>query len=192
MAAGSAPQRGASSATPVNGFVGHVPLGMFAFTAAASAATGYVPVFFTAKSSIASWKLCMFAFTLASRALFCIAMKLGIAMAARIPIITTTIMSSISVKPFWFRNMVVLLSGLPSLAIDELQRQQGRLSVSLDGIARRRDGIRTVTAHGRGVRAPERCLVRHASERVGRPRTARHVRLHGRGIRRHGIRARVL
>src|SRR6266850_763029 len=74
---------------------------MFAFTAASSAATGYVPVFLTAKSSTANWKVCMFAFTLASRARSCMAMKFGIAIAARIPMITTTIISSIRVKPFW-------------------------------------------------------------------------------------------
>src|SRR6267143_3830153 len=45
----------------------------------------------------------MFAFTLASRARSCMAMKLGIAMAARMPMMTTTIISSIRVKPFEFR-----------------------------------------------------------------------------------------
>jgi hypothetical protein len=42
----------------------------------------------------------MFDLTLPSLARFCIAMKFGIAIAARMPMITTTIMSSISVKPF--------------------------------------------------------------------------------------------
>ena len=41
----------------------------------------------------------MFAFTLASRARSCMAMKFGIAIAAKIPMITTTIISSMSVKP---------------------------------------------------------------------------------------------
>src|SRR5689334_19558884 len=45
----------------------------------------------------------MFAFVLPSFARFCIAMKFGIAIAARIPMITTTIISSISVKPFSLR-----------------------------------------------------------------------------------------
>jgi hypothetical protein len=49
---------------------------------------------------MASWRLCMFAFTLDSRARSCMATKFGIAIAARIPMMTTTIMSSISVKPF--------------------------------------------------------------------------------------------
>ena len=40
-----------------------------------------------------------------SLARFCIAMKFGIAMAARMPMITTTIISSMRVKPFWFLNM---------------------------------------------------------------------------------------
>src|SRR5258706_10351437 len=42
----------------------------------------------------------MLAFVLPSFARFCMATKLGIAMAARMPIITTTIISSIRVKPF--------------------------------------------------------------------------------------------
>src|SRR3954465_204469 len=57
----------------------------------------------------------MFAFTLASRARSCMAMKLGIAIAARIPMITTTIISSIRVKPFEFLMKPNLLWG-PSLA----------------------------------------------------------------------------
>src|SRR5258706_14920877 len=44
-----------------------------------------------------------------SLARFCIAMKFGIAIAARIPMITTTIISSMSVKPFWFLNMTGVL-----------------------------------------------------------------------------------
>src|SRR6266850_4228038 len=44
-----------------------------------------------------------------SLARFCIAMKFGIAIAARIPMITTTIISSIKVKPFWFLNMTGVL-----------------------------------------------------------------------------------
>src|SRR5207249_7379552 len=40
-----------------------------------------------------------------SLALFCIAMRLGIAIAARMPMITTTIISSINVKPFVSRIM---------------------------------------------------------------------------------------
>src|SRR6185503_9856021 len=47
----------------------------------------------------------MLAFTLDSRARSCIATKFGIAMAAKIPMITTTIISSISVKPLEFLNM---------------------------------------------------------------------------------------
>src|ERR1700704_6288774 len=43
----------------------------------------------------------MLAFVLPSFARLCIAMKFGIAIAARIPMITTTIISSIRVKPFW-------------------------------------------------------------------------------------------
>src|SRR5881394_2728259 len=42
----------------------------------------------------------MFALVLPSLARSCIAMKFGIAIAARMPMITTTIISSISVKPF--------------------------------------------------------------------------------------------
>src|ERR687888_1721423 len=41
----------------------------------------------------------MLALVLPSLARFCMAMKLGIAIAARMPMITTTIMSSINVKP---------------------------------------------------------------------------------------------
>jgi hypothetical protein len=49
----------------------------------------------------------MFAFVEPSFARFCMAMKFGIAMAARIPMMTTTIMSSISVKPFCVRFICV-------------------------------------------------------------------------------------
>jgi hypothetical protein len=38
-------------------------------------------------------------------------MKFGIAIAARIPMITTTIISSIRVKPFWFFMVLGLLEG---------------------------------------------------------------------------------
>src|SRR5437870_13874275 len=48
----------------------------------------------------------MFALVLPSFARSCIAMKFGIAIAARIPMITTTIISSIRVKPFDDLNMV--------------------------------------------------------------------------------------
>jgi len=51
----------------------------------------------------------MLAFVEPSLARFCIAMKFGIAIAARIPMITTTIISSIRVKPFSLR---MLSSGL--------------------------------------------------------------------------------
>ena len=54
----------------------------------------------------------MFALTLPSFARSCIAMKFGIAIAARIPMITTTIISSISVKPFWVSRHVTACSGL--------------------------------------------------------------------------------
>jgi len=46
---------------------------------------------------------------LPSFARFCIAMKFGIAIAARIPMITTTIISSMRVKPFWFLDMTCVL-----------------------------------------------------------------------------------
>src|SRR5437870_7690944 len=49
----------------------------------------------------------MLALVLPSFARFCIAMKLGIAIAARMPMITTTIISSISVKPFSALFMVL-------------------------------------------------------------------------------------
>src|SRR5262245_28405499 len=45
----------------------------------------------------------MLALVLPSLARSCMAMKLGIAIAARMPMITTTIISSIRVKPFSFR-----------------------------------------------------------------------------------------
>src|SRR5258705_3143424 len=59
----------------------------------------------------------MFALTVPSLARLCIAMKFGIAMAARIPMITTTIISSISVKPFCDLVMITTplkSSGCPS------------------------------------------------------------------------------
>ena len=47
-----------------------------------------------------------------SFARFCIAMKFGIAIAARMPMMATTIISSMSVKPFFsFLNMLVCLLG---------------------------------------------------------------------------------
>src|SRR5712671_3178953 len=153
-AAGFAPDAQAS-AVPVNGLRGYAAPGMLPSTAALSAATGYVPVFFTAKSSHASWKLCMFAFTLPSRARSCMATKLGMAIAARIPMMTTTIMSSMRVKPFSLRNMVVLLSCAPSLAIGELKPQQGRLTVALDGVAAGGNRIRAVAPWRRRIGTPE-------------------------------------
>src|SRR5436309_6549908 len=61
----------------------------------------------------------MLALVLPSFARFYIAMKLGIAIAARMPMITTTIISSISVKPFSALRMTVtplaeILSAAPA------------------------------------------------------------------------------
>ena len=55
----------------------------------------------------------MFALVLASLARFCRAMKFGTAIAAGMPMITTTIISSIRVKPRWARCCSAV-SGAPT------------------------------------------------------------------------------
>src|SRR6267378_2035181 len=161
---------------------------MFAFTAASSAATGYVPVFFTAKSSTASWKLCMFAFTLASRARSCMAMKFGIAIAARIPMITTTIMSSMSVKPFWLRNIV---SSSSLLTVGQRQSQKRSLAEASDRVARRQGRVGADNARRRRIRAPRPGVV-CAREGILRVVASRHIRHHRCIVRGHWICAVVL
>src|SRR5262245_55360900 len=69
------------------------------------AASAYLPSFCTPWSSAASWNVCMFALVEPSLARLCMAMKFGMAIAARMPMITTTIISSIRVKPFLPRSM---------------------------------------------------------------------------------------
>src|SRR5215471_19274996 len=152
-----------------------------------------MPVFFTAKSSIASWKLCMLALTLASRARSCMATKFGIAIAARIPMITTTIMSSMRVKPFSLRSIgLSWVGGWLSLAVLEHEAERSGLSIARDRIVRRGRVRRKTALRGRNASPRRRSLVRHARERVGRIRAAREVRVHRSRVRRDRVDARVL
>src|SRR5206468_1156203 len=101
----------------------------------------------------------MLALVLPSFARFCMAMKLGIAIAARMPMITTTIMSSMSVKPlFCLRRMAGYF-----LLVWVRGRERVRLAGNRNARAR----------GGGGPDSMEGTALRHASgERRGRPSCA--------------------
>src|SRR5689334_2221949 len=84
----------------------------------------------------------MLAFVLPSFARFCIAMKLGIAIAARMPMITTTIISSMRVKPFCDLSIAVFLPIRVARTTPALREADAQLVVNATGVPPARDRSR--------------------------------------------------
>src|SRR4051812_795099 len=126
----------------------------------------------------------MFDFVVPSFARLCMEMKLGIAIAARMPMITTTIISSMRVKPLCRRMVSPILSWFVGaerrsprrprrrprwfLAARELQREACRLALAADHV---RELRRVRVRHDAGLRRR-----RHERTREGADVLERHAR----------------